>query len=638
MRIEHNSQNLFYRTPFGAVTTDTDVRIRLGIADGGIPNAVRLIYIDRSKRENCLNMSYITDIGGFCIYEAVIPQQKECGNVWYFFEVVLNHESVFYANNPERLGGIGKIYHEKPQSCYQITVYSADYNTPEWWRKSVCYQIFCDRFSNGNENGEFLGNRTDIIKRNWKDTPFYTAEQFGGEYLANDFFGGNLNGIRKKLSYLAHLGIDAIYLNPIFKAYSNHKYDTGDYMQIDEMFGTEEDFKKLCGEAESFGIKIVLDGVFNHTGSDSRYFNKNGTYDSIGAFQSKESPYYDWYNFFKWNSEYECWWGMKTLPQVNEASQSYQEYILKSDDSVVKHWLKCGAYGWRLDVVDELPGFFVKTLREEVKKQNPDAVIIGEVWEDASNKISYGEEREYFLGRELDSVMNYPLRDAIVGACTGKITAEELDRRIMSLKENYPKSAFYSLLNMLSSHDMERILTALSGAPDRRSVSKTQQAEYKIDGELLRISIERVKQAVMLQMLLPGVPCIYYGDEAGMQGYGDPFCRGTYPWGEENMDLLLWYKAAIALRKGYRAFTEGELETVYKVDSGYAFIRFIDEDKHIAAANFGDSPLWMRLDIARFDIHYLENDLYEEYYNSEDGIYYIELPPRGIKVFRSSKY
>ena len=635
MKLEHNSQNPFYRTPFGAVTTEQSVTIRLGIADGGIPTAVRLVYIDKDKKENDLKMSYITEIGGFCMYEATIPPQSKCGTLWYWFDIILNHEHVYFGNNAEYLGGAGALYHTKPQSLYQITVYSPDYKTPDWWKNSVCYQIFCDRFYNGNENGEFLGGRDDIIKRNWNDVPFYKAEQFGGEYLSNDFFGGNLKGIRKKLNYLARLGIDAIYLNPVFKAFSNHKYDTGDYMRIDEMFGDEEEFKKLAEEAETYGIKLVLDGVFNHTGSDSRYFNKNGKYDSLGAYQSQESPYYDWYHFTNWNNEYESWWGMKTLPQVNKNSESYQNFIFKSDDSVVKHWIKCGAYGWRLDVVDELPGFFVKTLRKEVKKQNPDAVIIGEVWEDASNKVSYGEEREYFLGNELDSVMNYPLRDAIVNACTGKISAEEFDKRIMSLKENYPKPAFYSLLNMLSSHDMERILTAMSGAPDRRSVSKDWQAEYRIDGELLRVASERVKQAVMMQMLLPGVPCVYYGDEAGLQGYGDPFCRNTYPWGEENEDMLLWYKTAIALRKGYRAFVEGEFETVYKIGSAYGFIRYIDNDKHVVIANFGENSVWVRLDLARFDIHYLENELYEEYYNSEDGIYYAELPPRGIKVFRN---
>ena len=400
MKIEHNSRCDFYRAPFGAVTLGTGVRLRLGISEGGIPNSVKLVYIGRDKTEKSLNMPYVTEIGSFCVYEVTLPPQTECGNVWYYFEVVTQQGHVFYGNNEKRLGGLGEMYYQKPQSLFQITVYSPDYQTPEWWRNSVCYQIFCDRFANGNEDGAFLGSRDDIIRHNWDDVPLYNEKQFGGKYLSNDFFGGNLKGIEKKLDYLAELGVGAVYLNPIFKAYSNHKYDTGDYMQIDEMFGTEEDFSRLCQKAEEHGIKIVLDGVFNHTGSDSRYFNKEGRYDSLGAYQSQDSPYYDWYTFSHWNDVYESWWGMLTLPQANKKCESYRDYILRNEDSVVKHWLKAGASGWRLDVVDELPGFFVKTLRREVKKQNPDAVIIGEVWEDASNKCSYGEEREYFLGGE----------------------------------------------------------------------------------------------------------------------------------------------------------------------------------------------------------------------------------------------
>lgn len=633
MKIEHNSRCDFYRAPFGAVTLGTGVRLRLGISEGGIPNSVKLVYIGRDKTEKSLNMPYVTEIGSFCVYEVTLPPQTECGNVWYYFEVVTQQGHVFYGNNEKRLGGLGEMYYQKPQSLFQITVYSPDYQTPEWWRNSVCYQIFCDRFANGNEDGAFLGSRDDIIRHNWDDVPLYNEKQFGGKYLSNDFFGGNLKGIEKKLDYLADLGVGAVYLNPIFKAYSNHKYDTGDYMQIDEMFGTEEDFSRLCQKAEEHGIKIVLDGVFNHTGSDSRYFNKEGRYDSVGAYQSQASPYYDWYTFSHWNDVYESWWGMLTLPQANKKCESYRDYILRNEDSVVKHWLKAGASGWRLDVVDELPGFFVKTLRREVKKQNPDAVIIGEVWEDASNKCSYGEEREYFLGGELDSVMNYPLRDALLAAALGKISAEELDERIMSLKENYPRPAFYSLMNMLSTHDTERILTAASGAPDRRSVSKNWQAGYRIDGELLRISQQRTKQLVMIQMLMPGVPCIYYGDEAGLQGYGDPFCRNTYPWGRENHDMLSWYKTAVKIRKSSAAYVDGEYETVYKIDHGFAFIRMLGDDKHIVAANFGETAAWLRLDLARFGVHFLDNELYEEYYRSEDGIYYIELQAGEVRVF-----
>ena len=633
MRIEHNSQMSIYRSPFGAVTTGESVRLRLGISEGGIPHCVRVHY--NFKGETYIkNMSYVYEIGTMCMYEAKIIMPNRVGLLWYYFEVVNNSGKFFYSNNRQMLGGLGEMYNEKPESAYQITVYSPSYKTPEWFCDSVVYQIFPDRFYNGNEHGEFSGDRQDIIKRQWNDMPYYKASQFGGEYKANDFFGGNLKGITKKLSYLAELGIDAIYLNPIFKAYSNHKYDTGDYKMIDSGFGTQEDFSELCKKAGELGIRIILDGVFNHTGSNSLYFNKDGEYDSVGAYQSKDSEYFDWFNFTNYPDEYESWWGMKTLPSVNEKSKSYRDYIINGDNAVVKHWLRCGASGWRLDVVDELPGFFVKELRKAVKSVNEDAVIIGEVWEDASNKCSYGEQREYFLGEELDSVMNYPLRNAFIDFAKKTIDACEFDRRIMSIKENYPAPAYYSLLNFLSTHDVERIITAISTAPDKNSVDKDFMATFRLEGDELFRATQRVKQIVTILMLMPGVPCVYYGDERGMQGYADPFCRGCVDWDNLDEDLKLWYSMSIALRKSSKAFTKGEFESVYKMNYGYGFIRSLGDDKHIVLSNFGDRPEWFRLDIARFDIHVLENEIYEEYYNSEDGIYYIELKPNEVKVFK----
>ena len=633
MKIEHNSHSLFYREPFGAKPAGEKVRLRLGISDAGIPNAVRMVYHTTSGEEETKNMPYVLELGDFCFYEITLTLPKEPCVLWYYFEVSTHMGSVYYGNNEEMLGGLGAESYRPPEKMFQVTVYDPAYQTPEWFRHAVCYQIFPDRFFNGNEDGSFLGNRQDIIKRNWNDIPYYLPEQFGGTYKANDFFGGNLFGIQKKLPYLAELGISAIYLNPVFRAYSNHKYDTGDYLKIDESFGTEEDFRELCQQAEEYGIHIILDGVFNHTGSDSRYFNKNGTYDSLGAYQSTDSPYSSWYHFSHFPDQYDSWWGMLNLPQIRKDSEEHQNFVAGEGDSVVRHWIREGASGWRLDVVDELCGKFVKKIRHAIKEENPDSVLIGEVWEDASHKESYGEFREYFWGNELDSVMNYPLRNAITAAVLGNITAAQFDARLTSLRENYPKPAFYALLNLLSSHDVERILTVMSGAPDYRSVSRENQANYHVEGELLRLAVERTKQAVMLQMLLPGVPCVYYGDEAGMQGYADPFCRAAYPWDAENQELFLWYKQAIALRKRFAAYTDGELETVYKIGNGYAFIRYQGEEKHVVAANFSDRTEWFRLDLARFGAHSIENELYEEYYQSEDGIYYIEMPPRGIKVF-----
>ncbi len=631
MKIEHNSRLSIYRKPFGAVTTGTKVELRLGIFEGGIPNYVRVHY--RFLEEKYfLDMAYVYEIGGLCIYEAEIIMPDKVGNVWYYFEISNGNGRMYYANNKNRLGGLGEIYTEEPESLYQITVYSKDFKTPKWFRNTIVYQIFPDRFANGT--GDFLGNRNDIIKRNWGELPYYKKEQFGGEYLANDFFGGNLKGIADNLNYLAELDVGAIYLNPIFKAYSNHKYDTGNYMEIDSSFGTNEEFCLLCEKARELGIKIILDGVFNHTGSDSIYFNKEGKYDSIGAYQSQDSEYYKWYNFKNWPNEYDSWWGMKTLPNINENSKEYQNYILKDENSVVKHWIKQGAGGWRLDVVDELPGFFVKELRKAVKSVDEEAVIIGEVWEDASNKCSYGETREYFLGEELDSVMNYPLRSALIDFAKGNINAEEFDMRIMSLKENYPKPAYYSLLNLVSSHDVERIITAVSSAPDKNSVNKDFMADFKLSQEEYQKAVKKVKLIVTMQLLMPGVPCIYYGDEIGMQGYGDPFCRRCYEWENSNNDMMNWYKTVISIRKSAEEFICGEFESVYKFNDGYAFIRRFKADMHLVCVNFSDKNECFRIDIARFGIKKLDNRLSDEFYNSEDGIYYINMTAGETKIFK----
>ena len=378
MQIEHNSREVFYREPFGAVSCGTKINLKLSVSGAGIPGAVRVVFREDSKtEEQYADMAYLFSVGESSIYGAEITMPEQEGLIWYYFELEADGKKIYYGNNRRQLGGKGEIFDSKPENAYQVTIYRSDYKTPEWFKNGVAYQIFVDRFYNGNENGEFLGERTDIIKRNWGDTPYYKSEQFGGEYLSNDFFGGNLNGVRKKLSYLKDLGINVIYLNPIFKASSNHKYDTGSYEEIDPMFGTEQDFKDLCKEAQELGIRIILDGVFNHTGSDSMYFNKKGTYNTVGAYQSKESPYYSWYRFDEWPEKYESWWGMLTLPQCEEHSEEYRKYILSGENSIIKKWLRNGASGWRLDVVDELPGFFVKELRTNAKSEKEDAVIIG---------------------------------------------------------------------------------------------------------------------------------------------------------------------------------------------------------------------------------------------------------------------
>lgn len=642
MVIEHNSREKFYRRPFGAVKCGTEVRFRVSAAGIGIPNAVRLVYMRDGEEEKRVNMAYLFNQADDCIYSAKVKMPETAGLIWYYFEFATDRGMVYYGNNSKNLGGLGEMSFNPPANSFQITVYEADYKTPDWFKTGVAYQIFVDRFYNGNENGSFLGNRTDIIKRKWDEQPYYKAEQFGGEYKANDFFGGNLKGVIKKLPYLKDLGISVIYLNPIFKAYSNHKYDTGDYETIDPMFGDEKTFKELCQKAKDMGIRIILDGVFNHTGSNSRYFNKNGEYDSVGAYQSQDSPYYTWFRFMDWPDTYESWWGMTTLPQIEENSKECRNYLLSDKDAIVKRWIRNGASGWRLDVVDELPGFFVKELRKGVKSENEDAVIIGEVWEDASNKSAYGERREYFLGKELDSVMNYPMRLALIDAASGKIDAAEFDARLMSIKENYPAPAYYSLLNMVTSHDVERIMTIMGDAPSRHDVSKDYQSQFTLDGYALELAKERATLVLGLQMTLPGVPCIFYGDEIGMQGYGDPFCRQTFPWDkvdEIDPDGLIRgrYKKMITLRNSTKAFSLGEFECVHKIGHVYAFIRYYGDEKYVVVVNMGTTEEYARIDVARYGITKMVCVTSEvETKEANDGIYYIDMPRLWIKVYKGS--
>lgn len=632
MKIEHNSQSLLYRSPFGAVTKGTEVTLRLALSDFGIPKRICAIVEFGGKTE-LVNMAYSFSTTGVYLYEAKITAPDSCGLLWYHFEIESGDKCYYYGNNAENSGGLGKIYLEPCENKFQITVYDKSFKTPSWWRNSVCYQIFPDRFYNGNEDGSFLGERTDIIKRDWGDTPFYKSEQFGGRYLANDFFGGNLLGIEKKLPYLKELGISSIYLNPIFKAFSNHKYDTGDYKTIDPMFGTQEDFVRLSKAAKKLGIRIILDGVFNHTGSNSLYFNKNGEYNSVGAYQSQSSPYYDWFRFDDFPDKYESWWGIDTLPQIEESSKSYQEYILTDKDAVIKKWLKLGASGWRLDVVDEIPDFFVKILREQVKAEDSENVIIGEVWEDASNKVAYGEQRQYFYGDELDSVMNYPLRNALISYITGNLSACGFDSKIMSLKENYPRPAFYATLNFLSSHDTERILTVMSG---KVAQSKAEQALHTLSDDEKAFAKSRLKCLISMQMLLPGVPTIFYGDEAGMLGFRDPFCRACYPWGNEDTEIYEHYKKFIKLRSAHSAFTDGEFESVYKYENGYAFSRYDDDESFVVLIN-PDQFKTFRLDIAKFGAKSIKEEFTGEEKSASDGIFYVDMPERSVKIFKISK-
>lgn len=634
MVIEHDSRNILYRSPYGAAPTLSTITLRLYVKSDRIPASVSLVYSFRDSEHLTLPMSYIYMVAEGSMYETKLAIPESPGLIFYYFLVNIGSSTYYYGNNKDCLGGLGSVSNNVP-AAYQITVYRDDFKTPDWFKGSIIYQIFPDRFYKGKMDS-FSAGRDSIIPRAWEDVPYYKAEQFGGEYLANDFFGGNLDGIKEKLPYLKELGINAIYLNPIFKAYSNHKYDTGDYEEIDPMFGSNELFEELCKEASELGIRIILDGVFNHTGSDSKYFNKEGSYPSLGAYQSKASPYYDWYSFAKHPDEYKCWWGFKTLPNVNEDEPSYIDYIISSDNAIIKKWLNNGAFGWRLDVADELPSDFIKLIRKEMKSTQPDSVLIGEVWEDASNKISYDIRREYFLGEELDSVMNYPLRNAIIDFAREVCDASAFGMRILSLHENYPKEAFYSLMNLLSSHDSERILTMLGEAPDRGKMSRDDMAMYELSQASLVLAKKRLENAVLLQMTLPGVPCIYYGDEAGMQGYNDPFNRRAYPWGKEDLAIQSIYKKMIALRQQYSLLVDGEFEVIYMYRSCLAFVRYNAQKLIAISVNMSKKDdVFTRLDLSRFNPSNASDITTNEAIDIVNGTIIFDLPALGYRIIEA---
>lgn len=483
----------------------------------------------------------------------------EIGLYFYSFEV----EGVGFISCGEGERG----YQSATEQAFLLTVHAKDYKTPDWFKGGVLYQIFPDRFCKDGAMSDITGR---VRRADWGENPSYRPNA-QGKVLNNDFFGGNFKGILSKLDYLQALGVTSIYLNPVFEAASNHRYDTSDYMKIDPYVGTDDDLKNLVFEAEKRGIRLIFDGVFNHTGDDSVYFNKYGRYPSVGAYQSKDSPYYSWYNFQEHPNRYSSWWGIDVLPDVNESSESYQNFIF-GEEGVLKHWLRFGLGGYRLDVADELPDFFLKKLRKSVKDENPDAIIIGEVWEDASNKIAYSQRREYLQGYELDSVMNYPLKEAIIRYIQHG-NAKDLLNTVCALVDHYPKATLDCLMNILGTHDTSRILTVLGGIYCNNKDEMALPSAY-LTPENKQKAIEKLKMAAVLQFMLPGVPCIYYGDENGMEGHIDPFCRRCFDWDNLNTDLISFYKKLGEIRKQYKKiFKDAVFENIFTQNGCIVFKR-----------------------------------------------------------------
>lgn len=576
--IPFNSRLTYHKYPFGAVCEGTEITLRIVMPRSyGCTGADLRIHKDGEYSED-LHMTWDGMQGDNEEWWKVTFTPETSGLYFYHFCIFNQYgESVITRFE----GSTGRISAEGGE--FFFTAYDKDFTTPDNIKGSVIYQIFPDRFcfSGTEKKGDFSDR---VLRDDWGNLPMWEPDG-DGKINRYDFFKGDLKGIESKLPYLKSLGVGVIYLNPIFMAESNHRYDTSDYEQIDPLLGNEKDFARLCKMAKNFNIDIILDGVFSHTGSDSKYFNKGKKFGEGGAYNDKNSPYYSWYKFSEYPDKYDCWWGVDILPEVDEENDSYIEYI----SGILQKWQKLGAAGWRLDVADELPDKFLDALRKAVKSCDKNALILGEVWEDASFKISYSQRRRYLQGRQLDSVMNYPFADALIDFGVRGV-AEGFNDRIQEITENYPQCVVDCLMNHIGTHDTCRVLNRL-GTLDGYASDHINRYSGGMTAEETERGKRLLKMISSMQFTLPGVPCIYYGDEAGADGGVDPFNRNCYPWGKEDKDLLSHYRMLGTIRNQHPAFIDGSFVPVSSVMGCVAYERIGRGERVITIANRNNHPI-----------------------------------------------
>lgn len=562
MRILYDSKQSQFKTPFGTLKPNENCTLNIHIPASVQTTAVKCIFqYENGAHAQDFPFEFKMKRGAYEIYQCrfTIPY---AGLYFYYFYIETRTGSF-------RLFKQGDDTNMEAGDRWQLSCIPDDFHTPDWAKGAVIYQVFPDRFfASGKTN---LTGKLEpyVLHKDWYEEVAWqpTPE---GLVLNNDFYGGNFRGITEKMDYIASLGTTILYLNPISKSFSSHRYDTGDYKTPDPMLGTLADFTRMCDAAHTRGIRVILDGVYSHTGSNSLYFNREGAFPSVGAYQSKQSPYYSWYTFYDYPNNYHSWWDFDTLPTINKMDSSFIDYIITGENSVVAHWLALGADGFRLDVADELPDEFLKLLYDRVKQLKPDALVMGEVWEDASNKVAYGQRRRYFTGAELDSVMNYPFRTAIIDFVRGRDSGWALRETVMSIVENYPPEVVACNMNLLGTHDTPRILTALV---DDFDGSREEKAHRRLSRNQMDVARERLMMAAFLQFTLPGSPSIYYGDEACMEGYKDPFNRRPYPWGREDQQMRDHFKRLGRLRRDSEVLRLGDIAFFDAGDKHIGFTR-----------------------------------------------------------------
>jgi len=578
-----DSQSKKHKEPFGAVVCGENVTLSAYALCNEILSAEIILYSEYDHTEKAIPMEWYERIFDYDRFFCEFTLSETPGIFWYYFRLrTVDNDILYFGKN-----GIKKLPEEI--MSYQLTVSAVDYITPTWFSEGVTYHIFVDRFHRSSKSQRLTEDSYFYVHKDINDTPYYKPND-SGVVENRDIYGGDIEGIIEKLPYLDSLGVKTIYLSPVFEAWSNHKYNTADYKKIDSHFGDEQILSDLCGAASKYGMRVILDGVFSHTGSDSLYFNREGRYgQNTGAWHNVDSPYRSWFDIDE-NGCYSSWWGIDTLPQVNELDDKYLDFIINDKDSVIGHWMKAGVSGWRLDVADELPDQFISALKKRALKEKNDALVIGEVWEDASTKKAYGVNKKYFTEGVLDGVMNYPLKNAIIDFLTNRISSETMKSNIMSLVENYPKKSQNCLMNIIGTHDTVRVINELS-VGSCYNENKDFRAERYLSKCEYETGKTRLFQAAVLQYMFPGSPCIYYGDEIGMQGFEDPFNRRYFTWNNIDDDILCFYKKLGAIKNEHSCMKNGSFLVEYAKGDVIA----VSREKVFAFINRGDKTSFFRV-------------------------------------------
>lgn len=636
-KVVHDTWDTAYRAPFQPPKVGEAVKLSLRTQAGEVQKAQLIM----NKAEITANGGdeYNPDYaaGKSAIYDMKKIATQDGSDIWsasivldengmYGYTFLLN--DMLQYGDDARPGNTGAIV-LRGAKPFQLTVSTEDYHTPDWAKEAIAYQIFPDRFYNGdksNDNARTTARGYQPIQhRSWDELPANhskTPAKDGDTQDCNDFFGGDLAGITAKLDYLKELGVTAIYVNPMMSGCSNHRYDTVDYSSIDPLLGNMEDFKKLVAEMDKRGMHLIMDGVFNHVGDDSIYFDRYGKYKWVGAYEywsrvydlmndkgmgeaaAKEeakkqltaegqvfSPYH-WENWFEIKNQktkdemgekyaYHDWQGYSSLVPFSDkdfldGKSSLSEYLLYGNNAVITKWFQDGLSSWRLDVAKEIPAEFWKNVRQEVKKlkttKGEEPMLLGEIWQDGT---------QFLTGDQFDSVMNYKLSFAVGDLFLNRGDAKAADDELKILQQNYPREALYDLMNIVDSHDTIRAIYKFGGGQE--SVPQASLADF--DYELGKA---RLKLSAAFILGYPGMPTFFYGDEAGVYGSADPDCRRTYPWGKEDKDLIAYYKQVMGVRNAHKQlFAHGDVNTLKAEGDIFAYARTKGDEAAIVALNRG---------------------------------------------------